>query len=102
MVFHGWNADRLERPQSHMQSQLSDLNSTLSKPGQDFGREVQSRRGGRHRSTLASVDRLVALLVSRSVFAGNVGWKRYVSQRLDGSKEVRHRRESNAPFAEAA
>jgi hypothetical protein len=102
MLLNRLDTDRLERAQSYVQGEFSDLDPPLAETRKNVRGEVQSGGGCSHRAALAGVDGLIAFLVGRPVLAGDIGRKRYVTESFDDLKEILNRSESNTSFAEGA
>src|SRR5271166_6383649 len=100
VIFDALDPNRLERPQSHMQSDFDGVNSALANAIQDFRCEMQSRRGRRDRPDVLGVDRLVALAVAGRIRARNVRWKRHVADAVKSREEIINRLKAYAPLTE--
>jgi hypothetical protein len=85
-------ADRLEGADTYVEGHPGDLDPRVRDLPQELAREVEPRRGGRHRAGPAGVDGLVAFAVLGGVRPVNVGGERYVPQpfemELDGLGEA--------------
>src|SRR5690242_80330 len=92
MFFHKLGPHRLESSQSHVQRNLSGLDPALSHARQNFGGEMQPRRGSRDRSAFSRIHRLVALAVARRIISRNVWRQRNVTDLFQQRKERLRRR----------
>src|SRR5215472_10206883 len=102
VVFQIGDMHGLKRPQSHVQSDLGNLDVARADLLENRRREMQTCcwRGDAAASFGPGVDRLVALAILDPVFAGDVRWQRHVTQLLDQREEIRHGTEADGSLAE--
>src|SRR5947209_5924924 len=104
VLLHFLGVHGLKGPQTHVQSDLSDLNSALADGSEDFRSKVQASSGGGDAAAhlLPGINGLVALTVFWTVLASNVRRERHVAEFLDTGKEIRHRVKAEGALTEVA
>src|SRR5580704_4731140 len=89
-----FGAQRLERAESHIQSDLHNLDPTRPQPLQNRRREMQPRGGRRDGAALPRKNRLIPLAIGWLVLALDVGRQRNVPQTLDRFRKAAIRSKS--------
>src|SRR5215472_13134238 len=102
VVFQIGHMHWLKGSQSHVQSDLGNLDAASADVLENRRREMQTGcgRGDASASFGPGIDRLVALAVLAAVFAGDVRRQRHVTQLLHQREEIRHRAEADGSLAE--
>src|SRR4051812_38875730 len=102
VIFDPLSMDRLKRSQPDVQRDLRDLNAAFFDLRQDLRREVQAGGRSGDRAALARVDGLVTVAIEGRILAGDVRWKRHVTELLDLGKKVGNGIKAERPLAEFA
>src|SRR5947209_7705955 len=104
VLLHFFGVHGLKGPQTHVQSDLSDLNSALADGIEDFRSKVQASSGGGDAAAhlRPGINGLVALTVFWTVLASDVRRERHVAEFLDGGKKVRYWLKTEGALTEVA
>ncbi len=102
VLLHALRVHRLEGPQTDVQRDLRGFDAAGAERGEHLQGEMQAGGGGGNGAARARVDRLVALAVGRLVGPRDVRGQRHVPDLLHRRQKIRHRREPQGAFAEAA
>src|SRR3954471_279051 len=102
VIFDPLSMDRLKRSQPDVQRDLRDLNGAFFDLRQNLRREVQAGGRSGDRAALARVDGLVTVAIEGRILAGDVRWKRHVTELLNLEKKVGSGIEEERPLAKFA
>ena len=102
MCFDFFCADGLEGSQADVQGDFCLLHPVLSQLGEDLRSEMEPRGRSGNGASFAGVHGLIPIVIRSRIRTRNVGWKRDVTDLLDGGEEIGCRRETNATLAELA
>src|SRR5579872_3776081 len=102
VFFHPLGTYGLKSPKADVERDFGGFNSAGSDPGKNFGSEVKAGGRGGDRSTLASIDGLIALAIGGGIFAGDVGREGDVSDLVDTNDTIIDGIKADAALSERA